>query len=349
MALRLVFMGTPDFAAEILRHVVEAASGTDWEVVGVYSQPDRPCGRGRVCKPTAVKKTALEHGLDVYQPETFRTATEMGQAATDELAALTPDVLLVAAYGLILPQHVLDIPTHGAVNVHASLLPKYRGAAPIQRAILDGERVTGISIMQMEAGLDTGPVLLARALKIGENDTASDLHDQLANMGGRMLVETLHAIEAGTAVAQPQDDARATYATKLDKSEGFIDWNQPARHVHDRIRAMHPWPGAYFTWLRPPEGHMQGGQAQSAGDTPTNDPAGQPVPVKLSVTPGRVGPPLSAAIEPGTFLGIRDNHIAIACADATYLTPAIKPQGKKAMDANAFFCGYLSRCCLPEQ
>lgn len=308
-------MGTPGFAATILEHAVGWEGG---RVVGVYAQPDRPCGRGLECRPPETKVTALAFGLPVYQPLNFKTPE-----AREELAALAPDLLLVAAYGLILPQAVLDIPRLGAVNVHASLLPKYRGAAPIQRAIMDGEARTGVSIMQMDAGMDTGDVLLTRELAIGPDDTAASLHDALASLGGRALLEALDLIAAGRAVRTPQDPALATYAPKLRKDEGCIDWNRPATEIHDRVRGVHPWPGAYFFWDAP----------------------GRRKPLRLALAPGRPGGPKPLDAAPGTILGESDGMLAIACADGAYLTPAVTPEGRKQMGATAFVCGYL---CEPQ-
>jgi len=311
--LRTVFMGTPDFAAETLR-VLLSFDGA--EVVGVYSQPDRPCGRGRQCKPSPVKMVALENDIDVYQPLNFKE-----QADIDELAALKPDVLVVAAYGLILPQAVLDIPTVHPLNVHASLLPQWRGAAPIQRAIENGDVVTGISIMKMEAGLDTGPVMVQRALGIGYNDHAGTIHDELAKLGGICICEAMARLQTGAYSLTPQDDTLATYARKLEKQEGEIDWNRPAKAVHNQIRAMYPWPGAFFEW------ENQDGKS-----------------IRLNVTPGEVGEDETPEIAPGTVLGEMDGKLGIATADKIYLTPEVKPQGKKAMDATAFTCGYMKNC-----
>lgn len=313
MSLRLVFMGTPDFAATVLGHVLAWDGG---EVVAVYTQPDRPCGRGQVCKPSPVKQLALERGLRVLQPVNFKS-----DADVEELRALKPDVLLVAAYGLILPQRVLDIPTHGAINTHASLLPKYRGAAPIQRAILAGEHATGMTIMRMEAGLDSGPMLLQRALKIAPSDTAQTIHDELAAMGGQMLVQALELLRQGKLTAIPQDHTKATHAPKLEKSEGEIDWDQPAWDIHNRARAMHPWPGAFFFWTKPGSERL-----------------------RLAVHPGRVGGALPKGAKPGDLLGLEDDMLAIACRDRVYLVPTIQPQGKRAMSATAFACGYLGNC-----
>lgn len=313
--MRVVFMGTPDFAAESLRALLEYE---DCDVVAVYTQPDRPCGRGRKCRPSPVKVLALENGIDVYQPDNFKE-----QAAIDELASLKPDVLVVAAYGLILPQAVLDIPKLYPLNVHASLLPKYRGAAPIQRSIESGDVVTGITIMKMEAGLDTGPIMVARALRIGHNDHAGHIHDELASLGGVCIVEALARLARGAYELKPQDDELATYAAKLSKQDGQVDWNRPARDIHNQIRAMYPWPGAYFEW------------DNGSGKT-----------VRLNITPGEVGKDASPGVDPGTILGEIDGKLAISTADTVYLTPEVKPQGKKAMDATAFVCGYMKDCTV---
>ncbi len=295
-------------------------------MVGVYTQPDRKSGRGQTTKPSPVKAYAQEQGFDVFQPVNFRDEADVAR-----LAALRPDVLLVAAYGLILPQRVLDIPTHGALNVHASLLPKYRGAAPIQRAILNGEPATGVTIMQMEAGLDTGPMLLQRALGIAWNDSAQTIHDQLADLGGRMLAETLDTLVAGKLTSMRQDDSRASYAAKLTKEEGRIDWNRPAADIHNRIRAMHPWPGAYFF--------------VDMAAAPTETGTGQKrEPLRLGIEPGETGGDRPEGVAPGTVMGLEGDKLAIAAADKVYLVPTVKPQGKRPMSGEAFYCGYLSKC-----
>jgi methionyl-tRNA formyltransferase len=311
--LRVVFMGTPDFAAEALSTLLKFDAA---DVIGVYTQPDRPCGRGRQCKPSAVKQVALENDIPVYQPVNFKD-----QADVDQLAALEPDVLVVAAYGLILPQVVLDIPTILPLNIHASLLPRWRGAAPIQRSIENGDVVTGISIMKMEAGLDTGPVMVQRALRIGYNDHAGTIHDELAKLGGICICEALARLQTGAYDLKPQDDSLATYAKKLEKQEGEIDWSQPAEMIHNRIRAMYPWPGAFFDWTNP-EGKS----------------------LRLHVTPGEVSEESTPQITPGTVLGEMDGKLAITTSDRIYLTPEVKPQGKKGMDATAFTCGYMKEC-----
>src|SRR5690554_5279968 len=233
--LNIVFAGTPDFAVPTLERLL----GGPYRVSVVYTQPDRPAGRGRKPRPSPVKACALDHGIEVRQPLTLRNAE-----AQRDLAALEPDLMVVVAYGLILPQAVLDIPQLGCVNVHASLLPRWRGAAPIHRALLAGDAETGVSIMRMEAGLDTGPVLAERRCAIGANDTAGSLHDRLAELGADLLAETLPAYARGEIEPRPQDDAAATYAEKLSKQEADIDWTQPAQHIARMVRAFNPWPVA---------------------------------------------------------------------------------------------------------
>ena len=233
---RIVFAGTPEFALASLKALVAAGRAP----VAVLTQPDRPAGRGKKLTPSPVKVYAGEQGIPVLQPETLRDPE-----AVAAFAALEPDLLVVAAYGLILPQTVLDIPTLGCLNVHASILPRWRGAAPIQAAILAGDPKTGISLMAMTAGLDCGPVFHIAETDIGTDETAGELHDRLALLGGKALVEQLDAIVAGELEAVPQDDSLATYAPKIDKQDARIDWSLPAAEVVRRIRAYNPFPGAY--------------------------------------------------------------------------------------------------------
>jgi methionyl-tRNA formyltransferase len=233
--VNIVFAGTPDFAVPTLRQLIAAG----YPPIAVYTQPDRPAGRGRQPRPSPVKQCAEQAGIAVHQPVTLRDP--QAQAA---LAALAPDLMIVVAYGLILPQAVLDIPRRGCVNVHASLLPHWRGAAPIQRALLAGDAITGVTIMQMEAGLDTGPMLARREHPIGADETAGDLHDRLAELGARLLVDVLPAILAGRVQPQPQDDSAATYAEKLRKDEAPLDWRRPAAELARQVRAFNPWPVA---------------------------------------------------------------------------------------------------------
>ena len=233
MALRIVFAGTPDFAVPCLR-----AASARGEVIAVYTQPDRPAGRGRQLTPSPVKVEATVRRLPVFQPENFRSAD-----TRDALRALQPDLMVVVAYGLILPQSVLDIPRYGCWNVHASLLPRWRGAAPIQRAIEAGDRETGVDLMQMEKGLDTGPVLLELRSAIAADDTGGSLHDRLSLLAADVLADGVNRLRAGTApVPRPQPNEGATYARKIDKAEAVLDWTQSAETLANKVRAFHPWP-----------------------------------------------------------------------------------------------------------
>ena len=234
---RILFAGTPAFA----RASLEALVGSGVRPDAVYTQPDRPAGRGRALKTSPVKEFALAAGLDVRQPRTLKDAD--AQTAMRELA---PDLLIVAAYGLILPQAVLDIPRLGCLNVHASILPRWRGAAPIQAAILAGDATTGISLMEMEAGLDTGPVYATREIPIGERETAGELHDRLAGLGAELLVDRLGDILEGKLEAVVQDESLATYAGKISRDDARLDWGQPATGLARQIRAYNPVPGAWF-------------------------------------------------------------------------------------------------------
>ena len=237
--LRIVFAGTPEFAVPPL--VALHASGH--ELVAVYTQPDRPAGRGRALTASPVKRCALELGLPVEQPVTLKDA-----AAAGRLRAFGADLMVVVAYGLILPQAVLDVPRLGCWNIHASLLPRWRGAAPIQRAILAGDAVTGITIMRMEAGLDTGPVLLARGTPIGPRELGGELHDRLSQLGAEAIVAAIGKWQAGRLEPAPQPAEGVTYATKLSKAEARIDWSQPAVTIDRQVRAFNPWPVAETAW-----------------------------------------------------------------------------------------------------
>ena len=236
--MRIVFAGTPEFAAQHLQALLDAGR----EVVAVYTQPDRPAGRGQKLMPSPVKQLALQHGIAVYQPQTLRDP-----AAQAELAALRPDLMVVVAYGLILPQVVLDTPRLGCINSHASLLPRWRGAAPIQRAIEAGDASSGVTVMQMEAGLDTGPMLLKVTTTITAEDTGSSLHDRLAQLGSAAVVEAVTKLAAGELRGEVQDDSLATYAHKLNKDEARLDWSRPAVELERLVRAFNPWPICHST------------------------------------------------------------------------------------------------------
>jgi len=245
MSLKIVFAGTPEFAATALQALLNAQTPDNFNIVAVYSQPDRPSGRGQKLTASPVKQLALAHGLPVYQPLNFKASSAEGLAAQAELAALQPDLMIVAAYGLILPQAVLDIPRLGCLNIHASILPRWRGAAPIHRALLAGDSETGITIMQMNAGLDTGDMLRIVRTPILATDTSGTLHDRLAVLGGDAMLATLANLAAEQAAAIPQDESQVTYAHKLSKAEGQIDWSQSAAAIDRQIRGLQPWPVAF--------------------------------------------------------------------------------------------------------
>ncbi len=314
--LTLVFMGTPDLAATVLRHVLLWPGG---RVVAAYCQPDRPAGRGMALKEPPVKVLAREHGIPVEQPLNFKN-----DEAVATLRTYAPDYLIVAAYGLILPQRVLDIPHKCALNVHTSLLPKYRGAAPIQRAVINGETATGVTIMQMDAGMDTGPVLLQQSVPITERTTAGTLHDTLAEEGGALLLQALEGLETGRVIPRDQDHAAATYAPKLNKADGEIDFARSATEVSALVRGVTPWPGATAVLERPGE-----------------------VPLPVTVCEGSVLPDNSnAALSPDftgeIFSALIDKHLIVRCGGGTvYAISSLRPAGKKAMDAASFFNGYL--------
>jgi methionyl-tRNA formyltransferase len=302
--LRIVFAGTPDFAVPSFRALIE---GPD-SVVGVLTQPDRPAGRGRKPRPSPVKEAAEAAGVPVAQPESLKEP-----AGREALAAWAPDLLVVAAYGLILPRSVLDLPPLGAINVHASLLPAYRGAAPIQRALLDGREETGISIMQMEPGLDTGPVLLERRHPIGPRTTGGELHDALAELGAEALTAAVAGIKAGTVEPRPQDPDRATYAAKIEKAEAELDWGRTVAELDRVVRAFNPWPVA-FTHRR-----------------------GEPLRI------WRAHPGEGEATEPaGTVLA--GERPAVVCGDGRVLVlDEVQPGGRKRMaGADALRGGHLA-------
>ena len=238
-AAKLLFAGTPDFALASLMALVESGHIPD----AVLTQPDRPAGRGKQLTASPVKEFAISEHIPVWQPETLKDPQVVAN-----ITALEPDVFVVAAYGLLLPQEVLDIPKQGCLNVHASLLPRWRGAAPIQQAILNGDKKTGVCLMQMEAGLDTGPVYVSASTNIKPDETAGDLHDRLAWMGGELLNENLDDIVAGRIEAEPQDESLATYAGKIRKQDAIIDWNRPALDIQRQVRAYNPVPGASFSF-----------------------------------------------------------------------------------------------------
>ncbi len=294
--LRLLFAGTPEFAAQHLKAIIDSKH----QLIAVYTQPDRPAGRGRSLQASPVKQTAEAAGIPVFQPATLKDA-----GAQQTLADLRADLMVVVAYGLILPQAVLDSPTYGCVNVHASLLPRWRGAAPIQRAIEAGDATTGITIMQMDAGLDTGDMLATASCAV-DGHTSASLHAELANLGPPLLLEVLEKLPQYQAGRQPQDDRAATYAHKIEKHEGLIDWHRPADELARRIRAFNPFPGAHSflgaTRIKLWEASVIEGAA--AG--------GQP---------------------PGTIVHNTHGGIAVACADGLLSIACLQLPGGKRLDA----------------
>ena len=258
--LRSIFAGTPDFSVPPLKALLASVH----EVVAVYTQPDRPAGRGRKLATSPVKQLALEQGVPVYQPDNFKAEEDV-----DRLLALQADLMVVVAYGLLLPETVLNAPRIGCINIHASILPRWRGAAPIQRAVLAGDAYSGVSIMQMEKGLDTGPVYLIRRLPLAVDETGGSLHDKLSALGAEALLQALPGIAEGTLPAVAQDDQLSTYARKLDKQEAAIDWTKPAQEIERQVRAVNPWPVAYTPYenanLRIWEAHALEGAGAAAG------------------------------------------------------------------------------------
>ena len=298
-SLRIIFAGTPDFAAAAL----EALLNTSHEILAVYTQPDRPAGRGRKLKPSPVKQLALEHQLPVLQPASLKTAESL-----EELRAFEADVMVVAAYGLLLPAEVLKLPRYGCLNIHASLLPRWRGAAPIQRAILAGDSETGITIMQMDAGLDTGAMLLKKSCAITPKDTSASLHDRLAELGAQAIVEALDQLSDLKAV--PQDESQVTYASKLAKSEALIDWHNSAEEIARQVRAYNPWPVA---------------QTSVNGQT-----------LRIWAAEPQTGQVESPA---GTVLRQHKQGIEIACGKGVLRITHLQPAGSKPMNAAAFLNG----------
>lgn len=294
-SLRIIFAGTPDFAA---RHL-DALLSSQHQVVGVFTQPDRPAGRGKKLMPSPVKVLAAEKEIPVYQPASLRPA-ENQQLVAD----LKADVMVVVAYGLILPKSVLDMPRLGCINVHGSLLPRWRGAAPIQRSLWAGDAQTGVTIMQMDVGLDTGDMLYKLACDIGTEDTSATLYDKLADLGPQGLLETLSQLASGTAKPEAQDEAQVTYAEKLSKEEARVDWSLPAAQLERCIRAFNPWP---MSWM---------------------EIDGQPVKVwRASIIDKQTD------VAPGTILEASKQGIQVATTEGVLNLEELQPAGKKAMKA----------------
>ena len=302
--MRILFMGTPDFALFSLRALCEAGE----QVVGVVTQPDKPRGRGYTLTPPPVKVYAQQQGLAVYQPSTLKS-----DEFYELLQSLDPELIVVVAFGKILPKSVLDYPRYGCINVHGSLLPAYRGAAPMQRAIMDGCTVTGITTMRMDVGLDTGDMLLSSEVAIGADDDFEDIHDRLGACGAQTLLRTIAALRDGSLVATPQDEALATYAAKIEKADCAIDFCRPVRVLHDQIRGLSPMPLAF-----------------------THTPDGKLLKV-LSARPSEQS--FDSSARPGTVLSLDGGVVTVACGDGALELLGLLPEGKGRMSAADFIRG----------
>lgn len=298
--LRVIFMGTPEFACPTLQKLIDRGE----QLVAVLTQPDRPKGRGQRLMPTPVKELASRHEIPVYQPVKVRDPDVIAT-----LRDLAPDVIVVVAFGQILPKALLDIPPLGCINVHASLLPRYRGAAPLNWCLIDGETETGVTTMLMDVGLDTGPMLLKRSTPIGEDEDIVSLHDRMSVMGAELLSETLDRLTAGTIVPQEQDGSQSCYASMLKKEDGRIDWNRDARSIHNQVRGLAVWPGAY-TFI-------------------------DDLVLKVYRTRTADGSGL-----PGTVLRADKRGIEVACLKGSLIIEELQLAGKKRLDAASFLAGY---------
>ncbi len=296
--MKLIFMGTPDFAVPCLEALISAGH----EIAAVFTQPDKPRGRKQELTPPEVKACALDHGLTVYQPNTLKSGE-----AFDIISRISPDCIVVAAYGKILPKNILDLPKYGCINVHGSLLPKYRGAAPIQWSVINGDKATGITIMHMGEGLDTGDILYVKSIPIGIYDTAESMFEKLSELGGEMIVEALDKLERGELTPVKQDDSLSSYAPMLDKSVSTIDWNKTAVEVHNLVRGLYSWPIAQTTLH---------GKKLKIYRTSVSEKSGQP----------------------GTIIDL--NPFTIACNEGSVIIHELQLEGKKRMDSKSFLIGH---------
>ncbi len=313
--MRVVFMGTPDFAVPVLEALIGAH-----QVIGVVTQPDKRKGRGKAVQFPPVKETALAHGIPVWQPVRVKEEDFLLQ-----LEDLAPDVIVVAAFGQILPERILNLPPYGCINVHASLLPKYRGAAPIQWAVIDGEKETGITIMYMEKGLDTGDMIKKASVAIDPKETGASLHDKLAALGGPLLLEALTELEEGRADPQPQKEEDSTYARMLSKDLGKIDWSRDAASIERLVRGLNSWPSAYTSL---------GGKTLKLWDT---DVAG---PQEAGLSAESEDSMRSAGMTPGTVAAVTKNAIYVVTGKGLLRINELQLQGKKRMPVSAFLRGY---------
>lgn len=300
--MKVIFMGTPDIAVPALEKIIEAGH----EVVLVVSQPDKPVGRSKALKYTPVKECALAHGIEVYQPERIRSEESVAFLQQFEV-----DVIVVEAFGQIVPQAILDIPKYCCVNIHTSLLPKYRGAAPIQWAVLNGDLVTGVTTMRMEAGLDTGDIIMQAEKIINEGETTGTLFERLARAGAKLIVQTLEAIENGTATYTPQDESKATHTSKITKEMGSIDWNRSAKEIECWIRGMDPWPSAY---TKLDDKNVKIWKAKVVSD--------------------------EQLAKPGTIVRVSKHALEVQTGDGILAILELQIEGKKRMTTDAFLCGY---------
>ncbi len=301
--MKVLFMGTPDYAAVTLEKLI----ASEHELLGVVTQPDKQKGRGQELSFSPVKELALKHGIPIYQPNKVREVDFL-----DMVRVMAPEVIVVAAFGQILPKALLDIPPYGCINVHGSLLPKYRGAAPIQYSIIDGEGETGITIMYMDAGIDTGDMILQARLPIAENETGGSLFDKMSHLGADLLLEALDQLKAGTALRIPQDNEQATYVKVLSKDMGFLDFSQPAVKLERMIRGLNPWPSA-FTYLE--------------GKT-------------LKLWQASVEPLKDNSAKPGQVIELRKDSFVVATGDNALVIKELQLEGKKRMTTDAFLRGY---------
>ena len=304
--LNIIFAGTPEFSVAPLQALIDSGH----KVIAVYTQPDRPAGRGRKLTASPVKNLALEHNIPVYQPETLRD-----EDAQKTVADLNADLMIVVAYGLILPKVVLDMPKHGCLNIHASLLPRWRGAAPIQRAIESGDAQTGVTIMQMDIGLDTGDMLVKKTTDIGADDNAQTLHDRLSTLGCEAMLETIKQVQAGQLKPEKQDESLVTYAEKMHKAEAEINWSQPAQTIVRKIQAFNPWPVAFTQFQEQPLRILHAHIAQE----PENKASAQ-----------------SAAKPAGLVMQVSKQGMLVNTGSEPIWITQVQPAGKKAMAAYDF-------------
>ncbi len=295
--MRIVFMGTPDFAVPCLKALIDDGN----EIKGVFTQPDKPKGRGYTMTPPPVKELALLNNINVYQPTTLRDGK-----ALELLKELDPEMIVVVAYGKILPEEIINLPEYGCVNIHASLLPQYRGAAPIQQAVLDGCEITGVTAQCMDVGIDTGDILMRSETEIGENETADELHDRLSEMGAELIVKVVHAAAEGTLVREKQDDSKASHVGKLTKEMSVIDFTKSAKHIHDQVRGLNSWPSACASLN------------------------GKRIKIHRTLIAQGKG-------EPGQVLSL--SPLTVACGEGALEITELQPEGKKKMDARSFVNG----------